>query len=92
VIPAMGIYAARITLGKDKLKGICYIGKRPTIVLKNEKINIEAHIFNFDKNIYGKYLEIQFVKMIRPDEKFPSLALLANQIKKDVSSAKKILS
>ena len=91
VIPAMGIYAVRVILGKDKLKGVCYIGKRPTIILKDKKINIEVYIFDFNKNIYGKYLEIQFVKMIRKDEKFPSLALLANQIKKDIASAKKIL-
>lgn len=92
VIPARGIYAVRIILEKNKFKGVCYVGKRPTIILKNKKINIEVHIFNFNKNIYGKYLEIQFVKIIRPDKQFPSLALLANQIKKDVVSAKKILS
>jgi len=92
VIPATGIYAVRIILGKDKLKGVCYIGKRPTIITKNKKINIEVYIFNFNKNIYGKYLEIQFVKMIRLDKRFPSLTLLASQIKKDVASAKKILS
>lgn len=92
VIPARGIYAVKVILGKSKLKGVCYIGKRPTIISKNKKINIEVYIFNFNRNIYGKYLEIQFVKRIRPDEKFPSLAFLANQIKKDVHSAKKILS
>jgi riboflavin kinase/FMN adenylyltransferase len=108
VIPATGIYAVKVVLGKNKLKGVCYIGIRPTIktrgrfyfsknrtvpiVLKNNKVNVEVYIFNFKKNIYGKYLEIQFVKKIRSDRKFPSLTLLANQIKKDVASAKKILS
>lgn len=90
VIPASGIYAVRIILDKHKLKGACYIGKRPTIEAGNNKINIEVHIFNFNTDIYGKYLEIQFVKKIRSDKKFNSLDKLALQIKKDLISAKKI--
>lgn len=92
VIPATGIYAVRVVVGKNKLIGVCYIGTKPTVVVANKRINIEVHILNFHKNIYGKYLEIQFVEKIRPDEKFSSLALLTLQIKKDVASAKKILS
>jgi len=91
VIPACGIYAVRIILDKHKLKGACYIGSRPTIDSKNKRINIEVFIFNFHKNIYGKYLEIQFVKFIRSDRKFSSLPELTLQIKKDVLLAKKIL-
>ncbi len=90
VIPAAGIYAVRIILGRNKFNGACYIGKRPTVSL-HRKVSVEAHIFNFHKNIYGKYLETQFVKKIRPDKKFLSLVLLAKQIKKDVIAAKKIL-
>jgi len=90
VIPAAGIYAVRIILGKNKFNGACYIGKRPTIS-SHRKVYVEAHIFNFNKNIYGKYLEIQFVKKIRSDKKFLSLALLARQIKKDVITARRIL-
>ena len=63
-----------------------------SIKIENKKVNVEVYILNFHKNIYGKYLEIQFVKLIRKDRKFPSLGLLAEQIKKDVSLAKKILS
>lgn len=92
VIPAAGIYAVKLNLGGKKIKGVCYIGKRPTIISNDRKINVEVHIFNFHKNIYGKYVEIQFVKMIRRDRKFSSLAALTAQIKKDVVSAKKILS
>lgn len=91
VIPAAGIYAVRIILEKDKFNGACYIGGKPTISL-HRKVSVEAHIFDFRKNIYGKYLEIQFVKKIRPDKKFLSVALLAKQIKKDIITAKKILS
>lgn len=92
VIPESGIYAVRIIFGKKKLKGVCYIGKRPTLNIMHPKVNVEVHIFNFRKNIYGKYLEIQFVKRMRPDKKFPNLYLLSKQIKTDIKSAKKLLS
>ncbi|MCX5695558.1 MAG: riboflavin biosynthesis protein RibF [Candidatus Omnitrophica bacterium] len=97
VIPASGIYAVRIILGENKFKGACYIGKRPTVRKhlrindQKKNINVEVYIFDFHQNIYGKYLEIRFSQKIRPDKKFPSLALLAAQIQKDVISAKKIL-
>jgi len=91
VIPAAGIYAVKIIFGRDKLKGACYIGNRPTLELKNKKVNIEVYIFNFKKNIYSKYLEIQFVKRIRADRKFASLELLAGQIQKDVAICRRLL-
>ncbi|MFA4989682.1 MAG: riboflavin biosynthesis protein RibF [Candidatus Omnitrophota bacterium] len=91
VIPACGIYAVRIIFDGDKLQGACYIGRRPTLELKNKKVHIEVHIFNFKRNIYGKYLEVQFVKMVRPDRRFASLALLAGQIRKDIILCKRLL-
>jgi len=95
VIPAGGIYAVRVFLNNHKFKGACYIGSKSTIGAGaqgvEKKISVEVYIFGFHKNIYGKYLEIQFAKRIRPDKKFPSLALLAKQIKKDVISAKRML-
>jgi len=91
VIPPEGVYAVRIILGKDKLKGACYIGKRPTLNLPDKKTGVEVYILNFNKNIYGKYLEIQFVKKIRRDKRFPSLSALKSQIQKDIISARKIL-
>jgi len=91
VIPAEGIYVVTVVLRENKLRGVCYIGKRPTINPRNKKKNIEVYILNFNKNIYGKYLEIQFLKKLRPDKKFPSLAALSEQIKKDIISARAIL-
>ncbi len=98
VIPAGGIYAVRIFLDNHEFKGACYIGRKPTIGTgyrvqgTERKISVEVYILNFHKNIYGKYLEIQFVRRIRPDRKFPSLELLVEQIKKDVAKASRILS
>ena len=91
VIPPAGIYAVQIVFAKKKYNGVCYIGKRPTISLKNKAMHIEVHLFDFHKNIYGAVLEIQFIKLIRLDQRFSSLNDLSAQIKKDVLSCRKIL-
>ncbi len=90
VVPAPGIYAVKVIFRAKEYCGICYIGRRPTVSGKNEKIHIEVHIFNFHKNIYGKLLEIQFIKLIRPDHKFATLSALSAQIQKDIISCRKI--
>jgi len=91
VIPPAGIYAVQIIFSGKKYGGICYIGSRPTVCARNKSIQIEVHIFGFHKNIYGRFLEIQFVKLIRPDKKFASIKDLSVQIKKDIISCHKIL-
>lgn len=97
ILPPSGVYAVRIILGPNIYNGVCNIGTKPTLVTKPEELgsapqkHIEAYIFDFNKNIYGKDLEIQFIKKLRNELKFHSLELLAKQIKKDIAAAKKIL-
>jgi len=91
VIPSAGIYAVEIVFSGKSYDGICYIGRRPTINCENKSIRIEVHIFGFHKNIYGRPLEIQFIKLIRLDKKFASLEELSAQIQKDIISCHNIL-
>jgi riboflavin kinase/FMN adenylyltransferase len=91
IIPPAGIYAVKIIFFKKKYNGVCYIGKRPTIQLKKKEMRIEVHIFDFYKNIYGKVLVIQFIKLIRLGQKFANFKDLSVQIKKDIISCRKIL-
>ena len=91
VTPGSGIYAARVILADKKYFAVCYIGRKPTFN-KGKDRHIEAHIFNFNKNIYGKVLEVQFIKKIRNDKKFGSLPALARQIKKDIQKATQYIS
>jgi riboflavin kinase / FMN adenylyltransferase len=89
VLPPAGIYAAQVFFDKQNYPGICYIGKRPTF--SGNKQNIEVHIFDFKKNIYGIDLEIRFIRKIRKERKFPDPRALIKQIKKDIIEAKNIL-
>lgn len=95
ILPA-GVYAVRVILNGKIFSGICYIGSRPTIAGKVLRIkkhgpqtHIEVHLFNFNKKIYRKYLEVQFIKKLREEKKFPSFSSLAVQIKKDILSTKR---
>jgi len=92
IFPPKGIYAVKIILENSKFNGICYIGSRPTMNARNRKVHIEVHIFGFKKNIYGKYLEIQFIKKIRNDKKFSRVSLLVKQIQKDTILTKTLFS
>ncbi len=85
VIPPKGVYAVKVILQNKKFNGLCYIGSKPTFKIKNTK-HIEVFIFNFKKNIYGKYLEIQFRQKIRKEKKFDSPASLAKQVLKDIKT------
>ncbi len=105
VLPSRGIYLVRIILDGNEFKGVCYIGSRPTLAkdkagrgsiaygdsAEYHPKHVEVHIFDFHKNIYGKDLDIQFIKRIRKERRFASVDALAAQIRKDVIWAKKQL-
>ena len=91
VTPPQGVYAVKIAFRGRKFNGVCYIGSRPTLRTGGDR-NIEVYIFNFKKDIYGKFLEIQFLKKIRGERKFASLCILTEQVKKDVLIAKRLFS
>jgi len=97
VLPPSGIYAVRVSLGKRKFGGACYIGSRPTFSRNKTHFSsaprfIEVHIFGFNMPLYGKDLEVHFLEKIRPDRKFSSPEELVLNIKKDISAAKRIIS
>ena len=89
LIPPKGVYLVKIYLGENEFSGMMNIGNRPTINGLNQ--TIEVHIFDFDKDIYGKKLKVCFVKKIRKEKKFDSLPSLKSQLKKDEENCKRIL-
>jgi len=89
LIPPKGVYLVKIYLGENEFSGMMNIGNRPTINGLNQ--TIEVHIFDFDKDIYGKNLKVCFLKKIRKEKKFDSLPSLKSQLKKDEENCKRIL-
>ena len=86
VIPKFGVYSVNVKINKILKKGIANIGYRPTF--NGKKLLLEVNIFNFNRNLYNKNINVIFNKFIRPEKKFKNLSELKNQIIKDIKLAK----
>ncbi len=86
-LPKYGVYGITCIIDNKPYEGILNIGVTPT-VSDNNKIKIETHIFDFDKNIYGENLVIQINQFIRDEIKFSSPEELVKQINIDISKVK----
>lgn len=85
VVPAQGVYVGMVKVGGHWYESMINIGIRPTLDLEN--VTIEAHLFDFDENIYGEYIGIHFLDRIRDEMRFPSLGALKDQLQKDRSES-----
>lgn len=85
LIPGDGIYAVTVEMdchqSRKTFKGMAYIGQRPTI--NGMTRNIEVNIFDFDQEIYGQDIKMNFLKFLRHDVKFTGLEALTLQLQKD---------
>ncbi|MFQ5682620.1 MAG: bifunctional riboflavin kinase/FAD synthetase [Candidatus Binatia bacterium] len=90
VLPPDGIYATFLQVGGQRWPSVTSIGLNPTF--GEGPRTIECYIFDFEQDLYGRHVQLFFIKRIREEKKFPSADLLVEQIKQDVSRAKKILS
>ena len=82
LIPKIGVYAVNVLIGKQSYKGMLNIGTNPTTDLDNI-IKIEVNIFDFDQDIYGERVKVEFVKRIRNEEKFANLDELKQALAND---------
>jgi riboflavin kinase/FMN adenylyltransferase len=89
LIPPNGVYAVRVVLGEETKPGVASLGIKPTF--SGKQYSIEAHIFDFDQDIYGKSMRMEFVERIREERSFPDPRALVEQIDRDAQQARKIL-
>ncbi|HIG23583.1 MAG TPA: riboflavin biosynthesis protein RibF [Henriciella marina] len=90
--PRHGVYAvrARIAGTGDWLDGVANFGRTPTTGLRDPLL--ETYIFDFDRDIYGQYLEVALVRFQRPEAHFPSLDDMVEQMHRDKEEARRLLS
>ena len=84
--PPNGVYTTYCVYNGVKYPSITNVGVKPTV--GNFDKNVETHIFDFDKELYGKYITVEFLKKMRDEEKFDSLDDLSDQIVKDCNKAR----
>ena len=87
ILPKKGVYCVNVIFNGNLYKGIANFGERPTV--KGVNLLLETHIFEFNRDIYGKELTVEFLTFIRSEKKFKDFKSLTTQIKKDVITAKK---
>jgi riboflavin kinase / FMN adenylyltransferase len=85
LIPAHGVYAVLAHVENQSIEGVASIGIRPTF--DAGPVSVEVYLFDFSKSLYGKELEVDFVKRLRGEKKFVSADALVQQIRMDVQEA-----
>ncbi|MDO9141134.1 MAG: bifunctional riboflavin kinase/FAD synthetase [Methylobacter sp.] len=89
--PVNGVFAVTLTGIDDReFDGVANVGTRPTVD-GGDKVILEVYLFDFDREIYGHYVEVHFKQKIRDEMRFQSLDELKAQIVKDVAEAKAVL-
>jgi len=91
LIPANGIYATWAWLGDKRYASATNIGINPTFTPDKTTPNVETHLLDFSRDLYGQELRLEFVKWLREERKFPSVEVLVEQIQADIVQAREIL-
>jgi riboflavin kinase/FMN adenylyltransferase len=89
VIPAFGVYATRVRVGEAIYAGATNIGRRPTF--DDGVPSVEPHVLDFDGDLYGQTIRLEFVARLRGETKFASVDELKAQIGRDVQAARRAL-
>jgi len=90
VVPLWGIFAVRVSgAGLVDHPAVVSLGTRPTI--NGTDPLLEVHVFDFEGDLYGRYLDVDFVQRLRDEKKFESLDALVEQMHKDAAQARRVL-
>ncbi len=90
VAPTFGVYATRTRLADGReLPGVANVGVNPTTGQVEPRL--EVWLFDFDEDIYGETIETDLVAFLRPEEKFPSIEAMVDQIRIDARRARDML-
>lgn len=84
-LPPFGVYATKVILNGKNYPAVTNVGKKPTV--GGQEIGVESCLLDFDENIYGSEISVEFHQFLRPEQKFSSLDTLQEQMKRDKEEA-----
>jgi riboflavin kinase / FMN adenylyltransferase len=87
--PPLGVYGVRVKIMERWHIGAANIGTRPTVDPKRRDPLLEVHVLDFDGDLYGKEIDVEFLFHVRPEKKFAGLDELKSQLKKDVAEIRR---
>ena len=88
LLPPGGVYTVHATVNGRSHRAVANIGSRPTVNSTVPQTRVEAHLLDFEGDLYGQELELAFVEKLRDEKKFPSLPALKEQIAQDIVEAR----
>jgi len=90
LVPRKGVYVSMLTVDGRRHKAVTNIGFRPTVSRENEPSpTIETHALDFDQDLYGREMSLEFIVRLRDERRFPDLGSLVAQIRQDISRARR---
>lgn len=90
LLPPFGVYASLVEIGGNCYKGVTNIGRKPTV--GEFAIGVETHLLHTSGNFYGEFAKVSLLHFQRPEQKFPSVEILKEQMHKDAENAERYLS
>ena len=87
LLPPFGVYLSDVIINGGKYKGLTNIGRKPT-VSDSGRVGVETYIYDFDEDVYGKYIEVRLLEFMRPEMKFEGVEQLKDQIHTDIEEAR----
>ncbi len=87
--PLTGVYAVRVLGIGAARDAVASLGTRPTV--NGKEMRLEVHIFDFDEDIYGRRIQVEFIARLREERRFESVELMTRQLHQDAAKARKML-
>lgn len=89
LLPANGVYACWAIVNGERHMAVTNIGIQPTF--ERSLMKVEAHLLDFEQNLYDQHLELEFIQRLRPEQRFDGVDALIAQIKRDVEAGRTVL-
>jgi riboflavin kinase/FMN adenylyltransferase len=90
-LPKAGVYVCRAYIGSKNWGALTNVGVRPTFETQPTSPRVEAHLLDFDRDLYGQSIRLEFIARLRDEQRFPNVPALVAQIQEDIFRGRKIL-
>ena len=90
-LPPVGVYAVWVRVQGQEYPGALNLGFRPTVALSKPQMRLEVHLINFNADLYGQTILVEWVKLVRTEKRFSGLPALRAQIARDVAAVTTLL-
>jgi len=87
IVPRHGVYACRAFVGETGYMAVCNVGSRPTV--RGHQVRTETSLLDFDGDLYGQAVTLEFLRFLRPEERFGSVEELKAAVLRDAEMTRK---